>query len=1306
MTASYDQIVGGTPVAKVTLAGQPVDCLLDTGSQVSFVTEAFYKAVLQPQGHMLRSARNWLTIRAADGLEIPYVGYFETTVCIAGVSVDDRAILVVRDSGQQFPGLLGMNVLSHVPEFAACLQEVATTDTFRFARVASRQAIRIPARSSVYVHAVGGRKGQTALIEPLTAGCGPLLTTSAAVCDRTFMVAMVNPTENDFWLRPRTRLGILKPADVLPHGAVRVDVSMNEIVVGVTPQRSPSIESDADSVEKLIDLSQFAGTDDELREVRALFNRHRAVFAKSDDDLGCTSAVQHRIRTTDDVPVNMPYRRIPPTQLEEVKDHLQKLVRTGAIVESKSDFASAVVLVRKRSGALRMCCDFRALNAKTVKDAYPLPRIDESMDALAGARWFSTLDLQSAYTQVPMHPDDQHKTAFSTPFGLYEHRRMAFGLCNAPATFQRLMQTAFREEMFSILLCYLDDVLVFSTTVAEQIQRLDTVFTRLAEYGLKLELKKCAFFQPEVQYLGHRVSAAGIATDPEKVAAVERWPRPDTLKQLRSFMGFASYYRRYVPRFTAIASPLNALITTCCRDIKGKPRSSASFQLAGRWSEECDAAFSAIKRRLTSAPVLGFADYSKPFIVETDASDLGLGAVLSQVQDGKTRIIACASRGLRKSEKNKSNYSSKKLELLALKWAVCDKFRDYLLGGEFILYTDNNPLTYLMKSTKLPAVEQRWAAALAPFNFEIKYRSAKHNANADALSRLTPPGKVPSDIDSCFEELTRTTKLPAALRVNVVEANEGAQEIVDESIGTLPSISPSDMRELQQNDDVLKRVIWYRNLGRHPDASERPDESKATLALLAMGHRLIERDGVLYRHITTPAGIQREQLLLPSCLQDTTLRGLHDEAGHQGVERTEALVRERCYWVGIREDVKRWVERCERCAVSKMPHVKTRTPLGRLSATRPLEVLAIDFTVLEPSSDGRENVLVITDVFTKYTVAVATRNQRADTVARILVHEWFLVFGVPLRIHSDLGRNFESAVIRSLCSLYDVKKSHTTPYHPAGNGQVERFNRTMHSLLRALPAEKKRKWADHLKEVVHAYNITSHGSTGYSPHYLMFGRDSRLPIDVLLGADESSGDGWVQQHQRRLRDAYQKAATQLDNHADQRKARHDRHARELPLAAGERVYLRNHGIRGRSKIQDAWQTRPYRVVMRQGTNDVYVVEPADGFGAQRTVNRASLRLCVPGNGPKAAPPVRRRRLPCLPSVACVGSSDTSDTSSAPLLWTVRNPVVRDVSPSSSGPESSSTSSAEEDVRPLLRRTCRSRAGTHSNPGNWPRSVNH
>ena len=399
-----------------------------------------------------------------------------------------------------------------------------------------------------------------------------------------------------------------------------------------------------------------------------------------------------------------------------LKEHLQKLLRNGCIVESQSDHASAIVLVRKRSGALRLCCEYRALNAKTVKDAHPLPRIDESMDAMKGARWFSTLDLQSAYNQVRMHPDDQHKTAFTTPFGLYEFARMPFGLCNALSTFQRLMQTAFRNELYTILLCYLDDIIIFAKHISEHIRRLDVVFTKLADNGLKLDLKKCSFFRDEVNYLGHRVSAEDIATYPNKITEVTNWPTPSTLKELRSFLGFASYYRRYVSRFTQIASPLPQLVTSMCQDVKGKPRKSAHVKLGDRWTKDCDNAFSTLKHTLTTAPVLGFADYAQPFIVETDACDRGLSAVLSQMQEGRLRIIAYASRGLRGAERNAANYSSKKLELLALKWAVTETFRDYLLGSKFTIYTDNNPLTYLMKKTKLPALEQRWASASDSIN--------------------------------------------------------------------------------------------------------------------------------------------------------------------------------------------------------------------------------------------------------------------------------------------------------------------------------------------------------------------------------------------------------------------------------------------------------------------------------------------------------------------------------------------------------------------------------------------------------------
>ena len=267
-------------------------------------------------------------------------------------------------------------------------------------------------------------------------------------------------------------------------------------------------------------MSDFPGTVEERQLADALCRRYADVFASSDDDLGCTDTVYHRIRTIDEIPVVTPYRHIPHTQLDEVKQHIQQLLRSGSIIESRSDYASAIVLVRKKSGALRLCVDYRSLNCKTITDAHPLPRIDESMDALKGARLFSSLGLQSAYNQVQMHPDDQHKTAFSSHLGLYEYTRMPFGLCNAPGTYQRLMQTVFREEIFNSLLCYLDDILVYSTTIAEHLERLEVVFVKLQKFGLKLAPNKCSLFKTEVLYLGHQVSAEGIATDPKKIEAV------------------------------------------------------------------------------------------------------------------------------------------------------------------------------------------------------------------------------------------------------------------------------------------------------------------------------------------------------------------------------------------------------------------------------------------------------------------------------------------------------------------------------------------------------------------------------------------------------------------------------------------------------------------------------------------------------------------------------------------------------------------------------------------------------------------
>ena len=283
-------------------------------------------------------------------------------------------------------------------------------------------------------------------------------------------------------------------------------------------------------------LDNFHGTEAERREAERIFREYSDVFSRKREELGCTTTVHHRIHTEDDIPVNQRYRRIPPDHFEEVKEHLQVLLEREVIRPSQSDYASPIVLVRKKSGALRLRVDYRRHNAKTRKYAYPLPRIDESLDALGRAQYFSAIDLASAYNQVEVHPDDLHKTAFTTPMGLYEYNRMPFGLSIAPGTFQRLMQMIFREELLQILLVYLDDIIVHSDTIADHLKRLERVFQKLREHGLKIEAEKCQFFQSRVKYLGHVVSAAGVATDPAKTEAVSQWPTTRTLKDLRSFL--------------------------------------------------------------------------------------------------------------------------------------------------------------------------------------------------------------------------------------------------------------------------------------------------------------------------------------------------------------------------------------------------------------------------------------------------------------------------------------------------------------------------------------------------------------------------------------------------------------------------------------------------------------------------------------------------------------------------------------------------------------------------------------------------
>lgn len=403
---------------------------------------------------------------------------------------------------------------------------------------------------------------------------------------------------------------------------------------------------------------------------------------------------------------------------------LEQMLQQRVIEDSKSPWAAPIVLVRKKDGALRFCVDYRRLNAVTTRDAYLLPRIEESLAALGKAKFFSTLDLASGFWKIPVAEADRPKTAFITPMGLWQFKRMPFGLNNAPATFQRTIEHCLGDMNLDSILIYLDDIVVFSATFEEHLSDLDAVLARLAHYGLKLKVKKCHLFKHEIEYLGHVISKRGVLPNPEKIKVIQWWKIPTTVTEVRAFLGLAGYYRRFIKHYAHHTTPIQMLLT-------GVDQKEGWKKV--KWGPEQQAAFDFLKQQLTEAPVLAYADFSLPLRLRTDASNQGLGAVLSQVQNGEERVIAYASRSLHATEKNPANSSSFILELLALVWAVTERFAEYLTGAKFEVWTDNNPLGHL-QTAKLGALEQRWAARLAKFDFSLHYYPGKGNQVADALS--------------------------------------------------------------------------------------------------------------------------------------------------------------------------------------------------------------------------------------------------------------------------------------------------------------------------------------------------------------------------------------------------------------------------------------------------------------------------------------------------------------------------------------------------------------------------------------------
>ncbi len=407
-----------------------------------------------------------------------------------------------------------------------------------------------------------------------------------------------------------------------------------------------------------------------------LLDEYQDVFSLNERDLGKTTISKHRIDTGNSPPVRQPLRRQPFAYRAVIDEQLEQMMKEDLIEPTRSEWASNVVLVRKKDGTMRFCIDYRGLNEKTKKDSYPLPRVDECLDALTGASWFSTLDLRSGYHQVAMEPKDADKTAFVTRRGIFKWKVMPFGLCNAPATFQRLMDLVLSGINFETCLVYLDDVIIFGNNEEQHLERLRQVFQRLRDANLKLKPSKCQLLRHSVGFLGHVVTPNGVAVDPAKVAEVMNWPVPEKLRDVRAFLGLCSYYRKFIRNFSCVAAPLFALT-----------KKGHNFE----WNKECQAAFGQLKTLLTTVPVLALPREDGKYILDCDASDLGIGAVLSQEMDGEEHVIAYGSRLLSNAE---YRYCVTRKELLAVVYFT-KYYRQYLLGKQFTLRTDHVALRWL-----------------------------------------------------------------------------------------------------------------------------------------------------------------------------------------------------------------------------------------------------------------------------------------------------------------------------------------------------------------------------------------------------------------------------------------------------------------------------------------------------------------------------------------------------------------------------------------------------------------------------------
>lgn len=796
---------------------------------------------------------------------------------------------------------------------------------------------------------------------------------------------------------------------------IMVDFGTNSYFVGKNHLRVIDNQMRCDdeicTINRICSRSELDSSQDE--QLNAVIDNFRSL---SSPGLGRTNRIVHKIDTGDTEPIKQRHHVMSPYKLEILNRELDKMLELKVVRPSTSPWASPVLIVEKANGEPRFCFDGRKLNSVTKKCAYPLPIVDHILNKLAGARFLSSIDLKSAFWQIPLEPNSCEKTAFVVPGrGLFEFEVMPFGLCNAAQTQQRLMDSVLGPELDPFVFVYLDDVIIATPSFEQHLEILRIVFNRLKSANLTVNIDKCNFCLPSLKYLGFVVDRHGLRTDPDKVKAMLDYPVPKTATEVKRFIGMCSWYRRFVKDYSTITAPVNALL-------KGRRKSQKVV-----WNEEADDAFRQIKQALVSAPILSSPDFSKPFYIQCDASNVGLGVMLTQRNGDNELVVAFASRSLTEVEKK---YSVTEKECLSVLFGL-DKFRPFIDGVHFTVITDHYSLLWLSNLKNPTGRLARWAMRLSQYDMEIVHRKGALNVIPDALSR--------APIESCVVTIDETD----------VEADpwyKGMLQKVEDS--------PEKYPEWKKVDGLLYKHV--------------PFDFGFSTNLPAW-------------KLVVPRNQRLE--VYKSCHEDP-------KAAHLGVYKTVNRIRELYYWPRLLQDTRKYVKHCKTCAAQKVSSLARPGFMGQpKKVSFPWQYISIDLLgPLPRSKNGFCYLLLVSDYFTKFCLLHPLREATAPKIVKFLEEQVFLVYGTPQIIACDNGVQFTSVAFQKLTDEYGVKVYFNANFHPQVNA-VERVNRVLGAAIRSyLKDIDHRTWDQEIHKIGFALRTAVHEATGYSPTFLNFGR--------------------------------------------------------------------------------------------------------------------------------------------------------------------------------------------------------------------------